>query len=109
MNFIIQKLKETHFPQNVYKLSNAKFSRFDRTRGDKKQIFRTLVDGNTPLLCSGYSPSQNENYVHDECFIFSEGEWKLIGKVNSGRWYGGSLVLDNSKLWLTGTVYILVQ
>ena len=71
--------------------------------------FGGLVDGNTPLLCSGYSPSQNENYVHDECFIFSEGEWKLIGKVNSGRWYGGSLVLDNSKLWLTGAVYILVQ
>ena len=68
--------------------------------------FGGLLDGNTPLLCSGYSPSQNENYVHDECFIFSEGEWKLIGKVNSGRWYGGSLVLDNSKLWLTGTVYI---
>ena len=36
--------------------------------------FGGLVDGNTPLLCSGYSPSQNENYVHDECFIFSEGE-----------------------------------
>ena len=31
-----------------------------------------------------------------------EGEWKLIGKVNFGRWYGGSLVLDNSILWLTG-------
>ena len=32
-----------HFSQKVYKLSKAKFSRFDRTRGDKNQIFRTLV------------------------------------------------------------------
>ena len=34
--------KYTHFPQKVYKLSKATFSRFDRTRGDKNQIFRTL-------------------------------------------------------------------
>ena len=64
--------------------------------------FGGLVDGNTPLLCSGFSESQFENYVHEECFTFSEGEWKLIGKVNFGRWYGGSVVLDNSVLWLTG-------
>ena len=33
----------THFPQKVYKLSKAKFSRFERMRGDKNQIFRTKV------------------------------------------------------------------
>ena len=32
--------KYTHFPQKVYKLSKAKFSRFEGTRGDKNQIFR---------------------------------------------------------------------
>ena len=31
------------FPQKVYKLSKAKFSHFDRTRGDKSQIFPTKV------------------------------------------------------------------
>ena len=31
----------THFPQKVYKLSKTKFSHFDRTRGDKNQIFPT--------------------------------------------------------------------
>ena len=31
-----------HFPQKVYKLTKAKFSRFEGTRGDKNQIFRTL-------------------------------------------------------------------
>ena len=43
-------------------------------------------------------------HANNNCFEFesSEGEWKLIGKVNFGRWYGGSLVLDNSILWLTG-------
>ena len=39
---MIQKLKNKH--QNVYKLSKTKSSHFDRTRGDKNQIFRTIVD-----------------------------------------------------------------
>ena len=44
VNFVNQKLKKhTHFPHNLYKLSKAKFSRFDRTRGDKNQIFRTYL------------------------------------------------------------------
>ena len=30
-------------PQKVAKLSEAKFSRFEGTRGDKNQIFRNLV------------------------------------------------------------------
>ena len=39
VNFVNQKSKKhTHFPHNLYKLSKAKFSRFDRTRGDKNQI-----------------------------------------------------------------------
>ena len=43
MHFIIQKKKKKHtFLQKVYKLSKAKFSHFDRMRGDKNQIFRTL-------------------------------------------------------------------
>ena len=29
----------------MYKLSKTKFSQFDRTRGDKNQIFRTLGFG----------------------------------------------------------------
>ena len=36
-----QKLETNHFPKKVYKLSKAMFSRFEGTRGDKKQIFRT--------------------------------------------------------------------
>ena len=47
VNFIIQKLKNKHTflkkPQKVAKLSKAKFSHFEGTRGDKNQIFRTLV------------------------------------------------------------------
>ena len=46
VNFVIQKLKNKHTflkkPQKVAKLSKAKFSRFEGTRGDKNQIFRTL-------------------------------------------------------------------
>ena len=46
VNFIIQKLKNKHTflkkPQKVAKLSKAKFSRFEGTRGDKNQIFPTL-------------------------------------------------------------------
>ena len=38
----IEKL--TDFSQKVYKLSKAKLSRFEGTRGDKKQIFRTLIN-----------------------------------------------------------------
>ena len=34
--------KYSHFPQKIYKLSKAKFSHFDRTRGVKNQIFPTL-------------------------------------------------------------------
>ena len=40
VNFIIQSI---HFPKKVHKLSKAKFSLFDRRRGDKNKIFRTLV------------------------------------------------------------------
>ena len=43
VNFTIQKLKKKPFPQKVYILSKAKFSHFDRTRGDKNEIFPTLV------------------------------------------------------------------
>jgi hypothetical protein len=47
VNFIIHKLKNKHTflkkPQKVAKLSKAKFSCFKGTRGDKNQIFRTLV------------------------------------------------------------------
>ena len=44
VNFVNQKLKKhPHFPHNLCKLSKAKFSRFDRTRGDKNQIFRTYL------------------------------------------------------------------
>ena len=32
-----------YFPQKVYNLSKAKFSRFEGTRGDKNPIFRTLI------------------------------------------------------------------
>ena len=39
MNSKIQKLKIKHFHQKVYKLSKAKFSQFDRTRGDKTRYF----------------------------------------------------------------------
>ena len=43
VKFIIQILKNEHtFPKKVYKLSKAKFSQFDRTRGDKNQIFPIL-------------------------------------------------------------------
>jgi hypothetical protein len=46
VNFIIQKLKNKHTflkkSQKVAKLSKAKFSCFEGTRGDKNQIFRTL-------------------------------------------------------------------
>ena len=35
--------KYSHFPQKIYKLSRAKFSHFDRMRGDKNQIFHTIV------------------------------------------------------------------
>ena len=41
------------FSPKIQKLSKAKFSQFDRTRGDKNQIFRTLVGisigGGAPL------------------------------------------------------------
>jgi hypothetical protein len=54
VNFIIQKLKNKHTfhkkPQKVAKLSKAKFSRFEGTRGDKNQIFRTLVCSEKTLL-----------------------------------------------------------
>ena len=46
VNSIIQKLKNKHTflkkPQKIAKLSKAKFSHFEGTRGDKNQIFRTL-------------------------------------------------------------------
>ena len=45
VNFIIQKLKNKHTflkkLQNWAKLSKTKFSRFEETRGDKNQMFRT--------------------------------------------------------------------
>ena len=41
MHFIIQKLKNKH---TFLKTEKAKSSQFDRTRGDKKQIFPTLVN-----------------------------------------------------------------
>ena len=44
VNFIIQNLEKKHFPQKVYKLSQAKFSCFDRMRGEKNQIFLTILD-----------------------------------------------------------------
>jgi hypothetical protein len=50
-NFIIKKLKNKH-TLKVYKLSKAKFSRFDRTRGDKNQIFRTTVQLKNHLMSS---------------------------------------------------------
>ena len=45
VNLIIQKLKNKHtfLKMYLYKLSKAKFSRFDRTRGDKNQIFQTYI------------------------------------------------------------------
>jgi hypothetical protein len=47
VNFVIQKLKNKHTflkkPQKVAKLSKAKFSCFEGTRGDKNQIFCTIA------------------------------------------------------------------
>ena len=42
-NSIIQKLKSKQTPQQMYKLrkTNIFFSRFEGTRGEKTQIFRT--------------------------------------------------------------------
>ena len=40
VNFIIKKLKKTH---TFIQTEKAKSSHFDRTRGDKKQIFPTYV------------------------------------------------------------------
>jgi hypothetical protein len=55
VNFIIQKLKNKHtFSQKVYKLSKAKFSRFEGTRGDKNQIFRTLAQENLVNIQGSY-------------------------------------------------------
>ena len=39
---------KTHFPKS--KLSKAKFSHFDRTRGDKNQIFRTQDQCGSPAM-----------------------------------------------------------
>ena len=51
VNFIIQKLKNKHTflkkPQKDAKLRQTKFSRFDGTRGDKNQIFRTYTLSHT--------------------------------------------------------------
>ena len=44
VNFIIQKLKNKHtFLKKYKKPEKAKFSHFDRTRGDKNQIFLNIV------------------------------------------------------------------
>ena len=61
VNFIFQKLKNTHFPQKVYKLSKAKFSRFEGTRGDKNQIFRTIeYIGETTIRSDRYCYPQGK-------------------------------------------------
>ena len=40
----------------MYKLSKTKFSQFDRTRGDKKQIFRTLIASMTAAVSHVVTP-----------------------------------------------------
>ena len=69
VNFIIQKLKKTHFPPKVYKLSKPKFSQFGRTRGDKKQIFRTLMRSQTFFWVyyfeNVFSAAQTQNVLKD--------------------------------------------
>ena len=47
--------KKNSLPQKVYKLSKAKFSHFDRTRGDKKQIFRTYGIFGSNIRCHYYN------------------------------------------------------
>ena len=42
-HFIIQKWKINTLPSKSIQTEEAKFSHFDRTKGDKDQIFRTIV------------------------------------------------------------------
>jgi hypothetical protein len=54
-------LEKIHFPQKVYKLSKAKFSHFEGTRVDKKQIFRTLFSSQFEIshVLNGATPKFN--------------------------------------------------
>ena len=70
VHFIIQKLKNKHTflkkPQKVAKLSKAKFSHFEGTRGDKKQIFPTQIDMYGCIL----EEVEIDNFQHLEYIYF---------------------------------------
>ena len=58
--------KIRHFHPKVYKLSKAKFSQFDRTRGDKNQIFHTL----DPMISQAQFQSLVTMYrAHSQCIM----------------------------------------
>ena len=76
MNFIIQKLKSKHTSLKKYtncaKLTEQNyffFSRFEGTRGENPQIFRTLAIGTIVLVVNFYKcykSNQNPNNVVSE-------------------------------------------
>lgn len=61
--------------------------------------FAGLLDNSMPLICSGFNPDAG-GYALDECYVL--GQEGVFANVATARWYGGSLVLNNSILWITG-------
>ena len=54
--------------------------------------------GHFPLICGGYS-----NYKYfDECYKVTANRAFLIGIMSSKRYGAASVVIDHSKLWVTG-------
>ena len=56
--------KYARFPQKVAKLSKAKFSRFEGTRGGKNQIFHTLLTSSLILSPSSDQTTEDLNNIN---------------------------------------------
>ena len=53
------------------------------------------------LVCGGFSFDIGD-YALRECYTIGSDENKYFASLIRGRWYGGTLVLNNSVLWITG-------
>ena len=118
VNFIIQ----THFPQKVYKLSKAKISRFEGTRGDKNQIFRTSDQSSVGFYCGVRLFSffkckiATKPWWHKTALVYGGHESSLLLEeiwwmnVTACMWFTWPIRLENSSMiWPAASPQILLD
>ena len=95
MHFIIQKLKNKHtFLKNIQTEKVEETTHFDRTRGDKNQIFPTLAAtgafvGDSALICGGEMPK--------ECYSLKPDSSKIVVQMNYTRVDAASVKLNDTR------------